>query len=282
MKKILFTLSIAIGTSLFSQAQIKLKIVKNDSNYYIGSIISGESYKQDYTTEFLGDGIYKPNLSVGNFAVDAAMGTKVGLKSLQEYIATFRDKVSTGSVNFSFSGLYPVVQGEAQLDKILSTKHAAKQLLNQTDLFTKYKVYASTASVEWFSIDSDLPEDGLFLSESELEKISSKEPVAVTTAGYGRHATLIVASNQEEAQLTKAFKIIVGKDHSQYEFANSILQEAFMAIVTVGNSTVDTMGLNPQQIIEKFVDFMSRPIEDKELLSPIFFDAVYIDDIQSF
>lgn len=282
MKKLLFTLSIALCTSFFAQAQIGtagFKTVKNASNYYIGSVLSGKSYTEDFSTNFLADVIYKPELSTSVANTYSLPDTQPGLKALQDYIASFRDKISSsGNASFTFSSLAPIGKDPAQLDKLLSTKDAAKKLFNEPNLFSKYKVYYSSASIVWFTIDSDFPDDGKYVSDEELKKIASLDPIAVLSVAYGRTASIIVASNQEEDQLKKAFKIFQNEDQSQYELANSILQDSFMSVVVVGNTPLDTTGLNPQQIIEKYLEYMRSPIEDKELLSPISFTGVHIND----
>lgn len=272
MKSTIYTLVATAITCGSAFAQYGTSPVKNDTDFYLGAVISNRVYEEQSKGKLLGS--YPDELIVTlDFTWDAQF-IEMKMKPTPEALKEMVDKVYLEILkvypnkHVVLGSLTETGNNDSSLDYMLTTKNAATTVFNNPNLTKENKIYTSEMNVVWNSLLTD----EFFFSPEEQAKYNDEDiPVSVNDVDYGRSIRMIIASPKDYELVKEAFNIFANKKESLYKRANAILADASIYLLANGNKSINTLGQSPQEIFNTYVEFMQKPIKREELNTPINF-----------
>jgi hypothetical protein len=267
MKKIIYTLvALAFSSATFAQ----IYMTKSDE-FYPGAVFSKKSLT---SSEVIKIGNVTHTLKIDSNSPSIYFDLQDGSKeSWQKKLEEIYPQTSTNKQNnHSYFGT-PQQYNEKGINVLYNTDNALNQYYG-IDKSSK-NIYIATGELLDYYLYMTIDEP--FLTEKEKAKIESQSPVVITAIYFGKRADLLIESNQSRENITIAFNIYKSKETQRYNEADQILADASLHILCFGKNHLDISNLNNQEIILAFIDFIKKPMTKDDYLTPISYEASYLD-----
>ncbi|MGL4585446.1 MAG: hypothetical protein ACRCVU_21020 [Flavobacterium sp.] len=276
MKKILYTLvALAFSSATFAQ-MFGSNAVKSDE-FYPGAIFSEQSLKglnpaKIATTTNKTDVILPLSLLEYPFTI-----SDYSKESWNKIIEKYYPKLSESDSNESFYFSTPSkVNSLKYYDKAYNTYEAIKHFFG-VDAITTKNIFFGKSEQIIYSLSIDIPEDGKFISDKEYEKIKGQNPIVINQINFGKRADILVASNQDEVSIRRAFSIYKDKETNRYEEARKLLADASIQLIFFGKNSIDISELTNEEIILAYIAFITKPAIKEDYFFPISYGGAVLN-----
>lgn len=275
MKKLINILVGILLTTTSAFSQLSRTRVTNDSDFFLGAIISGQTYEKTKEGKLLGtfEGELTVSSSVFELDIYKIKSSKEDTKRLSDKIYQLL-KDDSQSNSTTITNLHNGYNSNKAIDALFQTENAASTLLSNPNIATENNISVASFSIEYANLIADLPN----ITQEERAKYNpADKPKMVATLSFGRDIKIIIASPKDDNLIKQAYNLALKDNADDIAKINAILADASIFLFTSGNKPLQTVGKTPYQILRTYFDYIIKPLEPSDFDNPLSFEVYPIN-----